>query len=1192
MAYPVEKDALSQALYEVREHYKQQMPEALRRQFRFSSKDELHQSIAQIQKKQAPEQKLQNLKRLKAFIEAMESFSKVIELFCNVNEFVPFIWGPMKYLLQVASNYVEAFDALLDAYRDISNVLPLLDQYEDLFKKHSHMRIALANIYSDIFTFHFKAFKCLNGKVIHKLFHANWKTFRTNFQPHIDNLNRSRNLVESWASVAHFREFQEFRKQQAMQLKQEQKEEELRRLRSVYQWLGDGNQINEVHHNLCQIRLSSPATGSWLLEKTTYQEWRDVTLRRTPLLWMHGQPGAGKTVLASLVVEDCFRICGGTPNTSTLFFYCSHDTARARYSALAAALVWQAFRKNRLLLNYLYEKSAESAKTLLEDDEVMCRELLPTILLSLDLAYVIIDGLDECSEDQQKSIIRFFTSFVDANQSTCTESLRFLLVSQNDRISNSILSRRPNLTIKSSDNVDDIADYAVFMRDKIEKEFGHLPERDVDLVKQIVANSKGMFLYARLVLDNLIGQESRNKLLSELDDSVFPQGIEQAYNRIITRVSQGRLLNQRAIAFKVLGLLICAKRPLKWREVQGAIAVNTESGEVDFKGNQIRATPKELCGSLIEERPNGNIELVHATARHHLLETELISQENEQWKLADICISLLATPGFSNDTTDREIKALVKVGHYAFLDYAVCNWCYHVEKYLNTLRRGQIAVKEEFLETAENFLDLHYQPSQLKFAADESTRASIQSKLDGWERYSELANAISATRRQRKIDSENEHNAVLAIPHTLQRVRSILETVAQDDPNDVNYVHIIPFYGSSVYKCPRMNCLYFHEGFSNYDRRAEHIKKHEKPFRCSYPGCEYADSGFSTRRELRSHLKESHREFLWDDDEFPPRRKLVLLDDDPEDEYVPEPQKEHTFKKDCDICGRKFTRKINLMGHMNAHRGERPYKCNQCPQAFARFSDCQRHQNLHKPMKHTCQGIFGNDWYGEQMWGCGQEFRRPHKLAGHYIFEEEGSTHPSCIEPLVKQCYHPELGPGRKGKYVCGGEFPNAPKEEDRKWGCGKTFNKPKPLKKHWKHYSGRIVCLKNILRGKEAHPPPNPEVQNDGESREDNQSTAAVMNDTKSDEYPHEQPLTHSESIWLPPISNHDNPVDGAQDFEQSIPDFATLTAGLPTDVDDQLDQVMSEEMDPGADFGFDPYFQPDSESDGWQGLNQFNPG
>jgi hypothetical protein len=68
-------------------------------------------------------------------------------------------------------------------------------------------------------------------------------------------------------------------------------------------------------------------------------------------------------------------------------------------------------------------------------------------------------------------------------------------------------------------------------------------------------------------------------------------------------------------AIRLLGLVICARRPLKWHEIQGAISIDLNDKTVDFENRHLRVTSKDLCGSLVEVNTDESITIVHATAR-------------------------------------------------------------------------------------------------------------------------------------------------------------------------------------------------------------------------------------------------------------------------------------------------------------------------------------------------------------------------------------------------------------------------------------------------------------------------------------------------------------------------------------------------------------------------------------------------
>ena len=71
------------------------------RDFQFTSLEDVRQIIVRIQGEQETVKQMMNMTRIQAFLEAMDQFGKVVEVFANSTEFVAFIWGPVKFLLQV-----------------------------------------------------------------------------------------------------------------------------------------------------------------------------------------------------------------------------------------------------------------------------------------------------------------------------------------------------------------------------------------------------------------------------------------------------------------------------------------------------------------------------------------------------------------------------------------------------------------------------------------------------------------------------------------------------------------------------------------------------------------------------------------------------------------------------------------------------------------------------------------------------------------------------------------------------------------------------------------------------------------------------------------------------------------------------------------------------------------------------------
>ncbi len=61
-------------------------------EFEFSTLEDFQAAIFAIQNRQSSVRKMRNLTRLKCFLEAMDQYAKVIEVFVNASELVCFIW--------------------------------------------------------------------------------------------------------------------------------------------------------------------------------------------------------------------------------------------------------------------------------------------------------------------------------------------------------------------------------------------------------------------------------------------------------------------------------------------------------------------------------------------------------------------------------------------------------------------------------------------------------------------------------------------------------------------------------------------------------------------------------------------------------------------------------------------------------------------------------------------------------------------------------------------------------------------------------------------------------------------------------------------------------------------------------------------------------------------------------------------
>jgi Cdc6-like AAA superfamily ATPase len=135
-------------------------------------------------------------------------------------------------------------------------------------------------------------------------------------------------------------------------------------------------------------------TGQWLLDSTEYQTWVE-TNKQT--LFCPGIPGAGKTILTSIVVEELTTRFQNNKSIGIAYLYCNFRRQHEqKVEDLLASLLKQLTQGRSSLpdtIKSLYD-SHQDKRTRLSFDEIS--RALQSIVTMYSRVFILIDALDEC----------------------------------------------------------------------------------------------------------------------------------------------------------------------------------------------------------------------------------------------------------------------------------------------------------------------------------------------------------------------------------------------------------------------------------------------------------------------------------------------------------------------------------------------------------------------------------------------------------------------------------------------------------------------------------------------------------------------------------------------------------------------------------------------------------------------------
>ena len=384
--------------------------------------------------------------------------------------------------------------------------------------------------------------------------------------------------------------------------------------------------VKLVH--LHQVRARLDGTCNWITSNHFFERWvePDRSTSQDRLLVISGTHGCGKSVLASSIVARLEE-----SKQHTLFFaFSSSDGSRHTSENLIRTLLWQLLQEtaNKESVDIVHHLSLDGQPTLSE-----LREAFERITSSLAKpVYCVIDGVDECTNYNHTTLVQILEK--------CPH-LRILLLGRPHVFqAHSCSSAFAVIEITSAMLSQDIE---AFINDEIARsDILSRPELRENVYETLKDKSDGMFLWVRLMVDDLRKSSSKSEFSKRLQN--LPCGLEKAYQLLFLHLTQKPDRFQLRLAQNILAFTSTSCRPLRFDELRYAHAMYCRSLDAvaqpleEYLLLQPPHSVLDVTGGLVSIT-DGVLRLIHSSVRDFLIRPE------DQW----VCEPDRAVLGFKID---------------------------------------------------------------------------------------------------------------------------------------------------------------------------------------------------------------------------------------------------------------------------------------------------------------------------------------------------------------------------------------------------------------------------------------------------------------------------------------------------------------------------------------------------------------
>ncbi|CAI7619766.1 unnamed protein product [Penicillium palitans] len=420
----------------------------------------------------------------------------------------------------------------------------------------------------------------------------------------------------------------------------------------------------------------TPGTFSWFLESDELKCWlrqaKAVSDIEQNVLWLHGNPGIGKSTMATMLAEELPKTDFFSNNSSILtFFFCDSDSENHRTAtSLLRGFLYQIIQKHSCFMEQMIPRYEVQGKRLFTSFDGLW-----AVLMDIGRAadgteiYCIADALDECDTESQDILLRqIHQSFQQANETSPVPcNVHFLITSRPYPEIQSSLSIFRCVALGSCKEIAE--DLRAMIQDKVQDlaRRNNYPASVKNKVSRLLEEkADGTFLWVGIVYEQLFKVQSKDaveKLRAQ------PQGLYRLYRSLLNAAFEDNISRNASQLKMVFIFVLFALRPLTVAEIAEACRLYLDE---DIE-TRLRFTQEIIDSSRsLIFTDKTYVRLLHMSVRDFLMtEMDDFTAVKSNYVLSCRCVELISQ--YCRLGLDR--SALEST--YGFFGYSVLHWPKH-----------------------------------------------------------------------------------------------------------------------------------------------------------------------------------------------------------------------------------------------------------------------------------------------------------------------------------------------------------------------------------------------------------------------------------------------------------------------------------------------------------------------------------